>query len=182
MCDQCSDYVCSRVFRTTYIHRLWVLNVIFWDIDGPVRRLDKAVFKGETPDTWDQKTKNGRTLFQEVNATPELCLLSEPSEYLPLLNSMKRVTFLSNQPLKWQHYTLQWLNIYVRIPYKVVFTKDWRDKMGYLKMNDFLIEDFPCFSSYDQIVLIDRPYNRHVVCPRRASTPEELEALIATLK
>jgi hypothetical protein len=146
--------------------------MIYFDIDGVTRDLHSRVFSEEVTN-WNQKTTRGETLLDIVNGNPSLCKTSPPTEYLPVIKSVGKPDFLSIQPPTWRKYTVEWLDYHVGL-HAVQFLDHGENKLEFLRSGDVLVEDYPFFKDYSQIILIDRPYNRNVVCQRRVSTPTQL--------
>ena len=150
----------------------------FFDLDGVLRRLELAVF-GHEVDEWQAKNVNGQNLLEIVNARPELCVSAPPSEYLPVVNEkLESITILTNQLPSWQPYTNIWLEQYLEIPYKVIYTTGITSKLGHLGTNDILVEDYPLFPDYNKIALITRPYNTKLNVPVRINNVEQFEAFL----
>ena len=125
--------------------------------------------------TWDYRNEKGQSIIDIVNEHPEICLHSPESEYLPVVNDwLDHITILSNQLSSWIPFTNRWLNNHIIIPYEVIYTKGPNDKLKYLTNGDWLIEDYPKFSDYNNIVLIDRPYNQSLDVPIRVRNPKQL--------
>lgn len=150
--------------------------MIYCDVDGVLRILDVMAL-GRPAKSWDDVNDNGKNVFQIVNDNPDLCLIAPCSEYLPVINEMfsnKKLCILTSQPKPWRKYTEMWLQTHLNINYEVIYTKNPSNKLRYLEYGDWLIDDNPNFDNFDQILLIDRIYNRHVNTKYRIKTPIEL--------
>lgn len=145
---------------------------IFFDIDGVIRRLDLACF-GVEPDHWNFKDNLNRNVIKIVNDDPSLCEKAKGSEYLDFVNSLNKVVFLSNQLPNWIPYTDKWLNRNVLTSYEVIYTKN-NNKFEYMSENDMIFDDYPGFDNYDQVLLVDRLYNRKVEVPIRIKNVDEM--------
>jgi hypothetical protein len=152
-----------------------VIILIYWDIDGVIRRLDLAAY-GHEVDSWAAKNKIGLTLLDIINNDPSLCRIAPPSEYLPFVNTLPKLVFLSNQLKDWQSYTDDWLEMHITTEYEVIYTNN--DKFDYMKEDDFLVDDYPFFENYDRVILVDRLYNRCSLTKVRVRTPFELEEVL----
>lgn len=151
---------------------------VYWDLDGVLRELGTYVL-GYEPLSWDAKNKDGKTVIQIVNKCPEICMRCPESKYLPIVNEyLDKITIMTNQMTSWIPYTNQWLNNHIQIQYEVIYTKSPMDKLARLKEGDVLVEDFPGFSNYNNIALIDRAYNRHLDVPLRISNIDQLKTFI----
>jgi hypothetical protein len=153
--------------------------MIYFDIDGVARRLDLAAY-GHEVDRWATKNSDGLTLMDIVNRDPTICARAPPSEYLPFINSLREVEFLSNQPPRWQEHTDTWLREHMEIPYKVHYTKGPDAKLDRLHKGDLLVDDYPFFYNYRRIILVDMPYNRDTKCPVRVTSEQELREALCT--
>jgi hypothetical protein len=47
----------------------------------------------------------------------------------------------------------------------ITYVDNGRDKLALLAPEDLLIEDYPLFEDYSQIILLNQPYNREVLAP-----------------
>jgi NTP pyrophosphatase (non-canonical NTP hydrolase) len=88
------------------------------------------------------------------------------------------VRFLTAQPESWRKYTSKWLED--RFPgCSVIYVHKPKEKLALVRSFDgLLIEDYPFFDDYKDIVLIDRPYNRKVNCARISSIQEFLTTIV----
>jgi hypothetical protein len=155
--------------------------VVYWDLDG-VLRLFGSYILGYEPQDWNATSEDGKSVIQIVNEHPELCLSAPESEYLPIVNErLEKIHLLTNQLPSWVPYTNRWLNEHIKIQYEVIYTKGPTEKLAMLKPNDVLVEDYPNFSSYEQVALITRAYNRGVNAPLRISNIKEFEAFLETI-
>jgi len=162
--------------------------VIFFDLDGVIRDLCGAVFKNE-PENWEWE-EEGEDLYTKVSRDLSALERAKPTEYYPLVLSLGFVFILSSQPKEWRIFTTRWLDFWFNqneaftssggeMYYR--FVDSPRDKLRIIRPGDVLVEDYPYFNDYSQIILIDRKYNRNVENPRRrVKTVEELrEALLS---
>jgi hypothetical protein len=155
----------------------WI-NIIFFDLDGVLRRLELAAF-GHEVDSWHAVNADDQDLIAIVNANPELCLAAPPSEYLDVVNNkLDNITILTNQLPSWQPWTDLWLEQYLEIPYKVLYTRGITTKLEQLGTNDKIIEDYPLFPCYDKVALITRPYNVKLNVPVRINNVEQFKAFL----
>lgn len=150
--------------------------MLYFDLDGVLRMLGETAL-GKVPESWGEE-KDGLDTIEIVNANPELCLTAAPSEYVDSVNKLlDEVFILTNQLPSWIPYTEQWLDEYLKVPYIVVYTKDSADKLSRLASGDLLIEDYPKFPDYSQIVLVTRLYNQHLQVPRRINSVADFEKI-----
>ncbi len=157
------------------------MSKVYWDLDGVLREFGTYVL-GYEPSYWDAINKDGKTVIELVNERPEICLECPESKYLPIVNEyLDKITIMTNQLPSWIPFTDKWLNNHIQIQYEVIYTKNPGDKLARLKEGDILVEDFPNFPCYDNIVLIDRTYNKHVSAPLRISTISDLKKFISDM-
>lgn len=146
-------------------------------MDGVLRIFGSYVL-GYEPENWND-IHSGKSIIEIVNENPEICAYCPESEYLPIVNKrLNNINILTNQLPSWIPFTELWLNKHIKIPYDVVYTKNSNHKLTYLNKNDILVEDFPGFSSYNNIALITRNYNKNVVVPIRISNTEEFNRFL----
>jgi hypothetical protein len=154
---------------------------LLFDLDGVLRMLGTAAFGFEV-DKWDAKV-NGKSAIEAINDNLSLCINASESEYLPIVNAkLDEITILTNQLPNWIPYTKVWLKEHLTIPYKVIYTNGPDQKLRLLEKDSILVEDFPKFSSYQQIALITRNYNKHLEVPYRISNVEQFKDLIDNWK
>jgi len=161
------------------------MKQLFIDVDGVVRNLDYSVL-GEHSSIWAIKVE-GLSFVEYVNRHKEKHLVDTPeTEYCPALKLWYKLTgptsfkFLTAQPEEWRPYTSKWLED--RFPgCSIVYVNNPTEKASLLAMsNGLLIEDYPFFKDYKNIVLIDRPYNQKVDCLRIMSVEDFLVTIVAT--
>jgi hypothetical protein len=149
--------------------------MIYFDLDGVLRDLCSQVFPEKVVTDWEFKDELGRNIYQIVCDKPDHCKLAGPTQYLKTINdNFEEIHILSNQPKRWQPFTDEWLEEYLEIPYYVCYTKGPEQKLDILEEEDILVEDYPFFSRYNQIILIDQPYNQMANSRIRVTNPEGL--------
>jgi hypothetical protein len=151
---------------------------IYWDLDGVLRDLSKIVF-GKDPTEWGAKTDDRLSIFDAIRKDPRLLIDAPTTEYLPVALKQKSVHILTCQPDNWKTLTELWIATHLKdIDVLITFSETSQGKLAMLEGGDYLIEDYPLFSDYKNIILIDRAYNRNVNAPIRVHTPEQLERII----
>jgi len=146
---------------------------IYFDLDGVIRDLVKAI--GYNPQTWDDPLPDGRSLYQFFDDNPDALLSAPPTEYYGVIRDREIVIFTC-QPERWIKNTLAWITIYLPKATPVIFQKP-EDKLKLL--NGYLVEDYPNFSDYSKVILIDKPYNSHIEnCYARVWTPDGLRDIL----
>jgi len=171
-------------------------TLLFWDIDGVLRSLDKAVL-GVEADKWDIKI-NGLSFIDYVSQNKELLYLASTNKYYNVLMNIKNLDYLENkilscQPPTWRNYTLKWLKKYNLNDLETIFVDNIENKLVELvKAREkydkvYLIDDYPfndfdvIFVLRDSLILIDKKYNRKTYSTIRIKKPCELESFIKSL-
>lgn len=148
---------------------------IFFDLDGVIRDIHKAVFGDEYISDWDSKPKNGKGLFETVKENMSVIETALPTKYYEVISLYEPISIISCQPDDWRPYTERWMNKYLPFS-KIVYTHTAEEKLGMLGDFDVLIEDYPNFSDYSKIILIDTTYNQNVKGERmRIKEPIQLD-------
>ena len=156
---------------------------IAFDVDGVVRGLMqylKDKYGVPTPNdySWTFKGKNIYDIAKDENF--DICLLAPTTEYYEYIkrNFGENIEFWTHQPDDWQPNSIQWLSDKFG-SFKVNFldTKQKREKLD-MQEDYILVEDNPNFSSYDRIILIDRPWNQDAKAEIRVKNVKELDEAI----
>ena len=157
-----------------------MLNV-FWDIDGVLRDLCGIVW-GSEPEEWTNEFK-GINIYDFVKLKDYRPLVeAESFEFIQVARSMPEVFILSCQPVEWRKYTEEWLKRnFSDNRLFLCFVEEIEEKINFLnKAKDFfLIDDYPFFSDYSKVILIDKLYNRIVENPfKRVYNIDDLKEVI----
>ncbi len=146
--------------------------MIYFDLDGVIRDLCTITNNGNY-DTWD-KPIDGLSFSEFFNQNLHLLLKAPATEYFSVIaNYPGEIKIITVQPEPWRPNCIEWVNAYLgnRNP-EIIFEND---KLQLLSENDLLVEDYPLYEDYSQIILIDRPYNWDVKDPvARVKTPMQL--------
>ena len=136
--------------------------MIYFDFDGVIRNLTVTISDLIFTD-WDTQIE-GKSFLEYFNENLNLLLEASPTEYYLIIKDyQKEIVVMTHQADNWKDAFWQWMKTYFperRI--EVIFVEHINDKLGYLNQDDLLIEDYPNFDDYSQIILIKRPYNRNV--------------------
>jgi hypothetical protein len=149
--------------------------VVYYDIDGCLRDLAGAVC-GKTPDTYEYQNAFGEGFCDIVDKNLHFLLEAKPTIYYPIVRMFCPITIITCQPELWIPNTAKWLMDHFKrgeIRYVEVVGHP-KDKLKLLKEGDFLVEDYPMFDDYSQIILIDHPYNQNVHAKIIVKSPEHL--------
>jgi hypothetical protein len=152
--------------------------MIYFDIDGVVR--DLLTLMGANPQHWDFE-HNGETLIQFYDRYLYRLRVAPVTEYYDTITQFTdNPTFITRCKESWRLPTHDWLSAHFAT-FRCIFVNEPEEKLNWLQEGDFLVEDYPGFSDYSQIILIDTPYNQNVYCERRVRTPAELWLYLADI-
>jgi hypothetical protein len=157
--------------------------LIWFDIDGVIRDLCTPAF-GYDPPSWDHAVmKDGieSNIVGIIDRNLDILYNAPTFPYinvLKLAGGQRKVTLITHQQEHWKPCTNFWLwrNHIETIP--IVFVSSMKDKLAHLKPGDLLVEDYPYYEDYSQIVLIDRAYNKNVETENRVTCESELGAAL----
>jgi len=152
--------------------------MIYWDIDGVLRN-QSAIALGGYPNIWYVKVGN-QDFMDYIDDHLEILEISPPTEYLKVAKEFEPILIISNQPKSWRPYTEKWLQKYINVA-EIIWAEPG-EKLIYLRAKDRLVEDYPYFKDYSQIILIDRPYNQDVPAKIRICTPKQLRKILEEVK
>lgn len=163
---------------------------IFYDFDGVIRFTLQPLFGREKkhwqepPDCWkNMKNYSTKTLIEFYISNPEYQYYAPPTKYLKTILRLRDkgipIQIVSNQVSKWREPTCTWISHYIGGTWDIHFTDDFEKKFDYMKSDSKglykIVEDYPNFDSYKNIILIDKPYNQCVKNPyKRIKTCKEL--------
>lgn len=154
--------------------------MIYWDIDGVVRNLTASFL--EEPQEWYQRTNAGKTVVETVDEDLELLVAASPTEYYKVAKQFDSIVFITSQKESWRPYTDKWVKHYFKDKAKVHYVNKPSEKMAFLNIGDYLVEDYPLFEDNSKIILIDKKYNSNVVdCYKRIKSPEQLDIVLARI-
>lgn len=154
--------------------------MIYFDLDGVIRDLSTKAL-GCPATHWHHKV-DGKTVVDCIREDLGLLLRADPTEYYPLIKTLPAITIITCQPQEWRNYTTAWVDHHLDNVQDLIYVDRAEDKLPYLYHGDWLVEDYPFYASYDQIILIDRPYNKNAPAEVRVCNPETLGLLLNTMK
>lgn len=153
--------------------------MIYWDLDGVIRNLSGNIIPGKIH-TWGQLAPNGQTICDYIDNHLDVLETAKPTIFRDIVMELPRIALMTRQPEHWRKGTIKWIkdNIPGRVT-SITWVKNIEDKLEYLNKDDILIEDYPYFSDYSQIYLVDWPYNECVQKPlARVLSPNHLRRLL----
>ncbi len=154
---------------------------IVFDLDGVLRDLHGYLINKvglPYPEQW-HFLYNGKNIFEIVKDDYYHSLVYSPgTEYFSVIQEYSPLELWTCQPPTWRPYTEMWIRENLGSPTKrYLTTEEKREYLDYRK-DTYLVEDSPNFSNYDRIILIDKPYNKHIKCELRIHSPKGLEYII----
>ena len=154
--------------------------MIYFDFDGVIRNLTGVIPDLNFTD-WDTLIK-GEPFIEYFNDNLNLLLEAPPTEYYPVIKAYdKDIIIITKQDNNWKDAFWQWIMIYFPDrEIEVIFVEHINDKLKYLASDDLLIDDYPKFDDYSQVILIKRSYNRNVENAfLTINCPEQLQKFLA---
>jgi len=148
------------------------MNMIALDLDGVLRDLNHymvAFYGGGYPSKWEWRY-GGRDICTAIEHSDAL-IKSPPTDYFKHLLKYTDdhvATIMSMQPLEWRPQTNAWIHKHMG-HVDVIYFDTLVAKKSYVDSHPMfrLVEDYPYFNSYDNVILIDYPYNRNADAPVR---------------
>lgn len=158
--------------------------MLYFDLDGVIRNLNTPVY-GSDPDFYGQPI-NGKNFIDYVNDGRIDILTKAPmTEFAEIIISMHKkynqtLNIYTYQIPSWRPSTTSWILDNLKgIGKSVKFANTAAEKPNHLKKDDTLVEDFPYFNDYSQIVLINHKYNTGTPVKTRINTPKDMELFLA---
>ena len=155
---------------------------IVFDLDGVLRDIISYLEKRYNIPTiekwyWEHEKKDIYKLIKEDNY--KALTDAEPTDYLKsIIKNFDHLEIWTNQPYEWLPYTDKWIdkNIeqYINYEMKIMSSEEKEELLRLDCDGIYLIEDYPNFKSYENIILVDRLYNRNIICKHRVKNGEEL--------
>lgn len=154
---------------------------IYFDLDGVIRDIHKAVFGDEHIEDWHSKPESGKSFWVAIKEDMSVIETSPPTKYYEVISLYEPIKVISCQPMDWRPYTDKWMKKYLPSS-SITYTDNADEKLGMLGEFDVLIEDYPLFSDYSKIILIDTTYNRNVTGARmRITEPIQLDYFLYSM-
>ena len=151
---------------------------IHFDIDGCIRDLTTPLY-GFDPPEWDFK-QNNKGLVKLIYEDLTILETALATKYTKLVALLPEIHLISCQPKEWQPYTIRWIGANLPVENTSwTFVSTPEEKLALIADRGcLLVEDYPKFSSYENIILIHHEYNRGVECKFRVRTVQDLRMLI----
>jgi len=140
--------------------------MIYWDLDGCIRDLASPLHGGSAPMSWSQPLPNGWDICAYISDNKHILTECPPTEYYGVAKGLPSISIISCQPESWRPFTTRWIRKHFDMATTdITYVDNGRDKLALLAPEDLLIEDYPLFEDYSQIILLNQPYNREVLAP-----------------
>lgn len=157
---------------------------IVFDLDGVIRDLHRCIenkYNCEILD-WHWKDKEGRSVTKLIFHDLDILVDSPPTRFASVIKEFAKTHLLeiwTNQPTQWRTLTNCWLRNYFGKTSFVVKYLTPEQKIEMVNLEKcLLVDDYPDFTEYRRVVLIDHPYNQKVDCSMRMKTPDELRKFL----
>lgn len=155
---------------------------IVFDLDGVLRDLCgylNTKFNIPYPQEWFWKHQD-KNIFDWVKQDNYMPLIyAPPTDYYWIIkHCFEKPEIWTCQPEEWKPKTKLWLDVHFQ-DYEIKYL-DNAQKRALLdnSPDTWLVEDNPLFTHWDRIILIDRPYNRHIKEAERINGLNDLDAWI----
>ena len=156
------------------------MSKIVFDLDGVLRDIISYLEKRYNIPTikewyWEHEKKDIYELIEQDNyrALTE----AKSTNYLKsIIENFDHLEIWTNQPNEWMPYTNKWIDEHIRgyvdCEIKILSSEVKEKLLDY--NNTYLVEDYPNFKNYRNIILVDRTYNRNIICKHRIKNGKEL--------
>ena len=156
---------------------------VYFDIDGVLRLLDAAVF-GREQEQWVGDVE-GKSFMEYIGQHRNLLASAPPSIYVAVVQEWYTflgttdVLLLTAQQDSWKEHTEMWLSRYF-YGADMVCVEHPEEKVAFLEEERaFVVDDLPFFSSYTNVALVTRGYNKDVSSPVRIASLRDLRHFLA---
>jgi len=149
--------------------------MIYFDLDNTIRHLDIFNIPGG-PNYWRKRMSDGTSITNYIDRNLDILVTSYPTEYYSIIKKhVKCPVILTHQKEHWLPYTIYWLDRHFK-QYELINVPEIPAKEQYLNIGDYLVDDYPHFSSKitDNLLLISMNYNQDSPCKARITKPEQL--------
>ena len=149
--------------------------MIYFDLDNTIRNLDLHNIPGG-PKSWEASMPDGTSIKTYIDNNLDMLICSHPTEYYSIIkDSVKCPVILTHQQINWLPYTINWLDRHFK-QYELINVNSIPEKEKYINNGDYLVDDYPYFSSKitDNLLLISMNYNQDSPCRVRVTKPIDL--------
>lgn len=163
---------------------------VWWDLDGVLREIDK-VGPGRNLDmsVKDYYHKSWDKVKEWLDDNPKRLQKLPMTEYARTIFKYynrrdSKMRIITCQPNHWRFHTIKWIQ--GRTPNSIIyFTDTPKAKIPLITDNTrryALVEDYPHFESYENVILVDRRYNKDVNAHVRVHSARELILLLEDIE
>lgn len=159
---------------------------IVFDLDGVLRDLNgylSTKYDIPYPQEWFWK-HNGKDVFDWIAQDNLRAIAHAPTTdlYFIVKNCFEEIEIWTNQPENWRELTKVWIDVNfteygIKCDVKYLDNKEKRALLDTLP-DTWLVEDNPLFTHWDRILLVDRPYNKHITDAVRIKGMEDFDRWI----
>lgn len=149
--------------------------MIYFDLDNTIRDLNIFNIKGG-PSEWRAGMPNGQTIKDYIDDNLDILVTSPPTEYYPIIKKYTKCpVIITHQREHWLPYTIYWLDRHFK-HYELINVCEIPAKEQYINKDDYLVDDYPHFSSKitNNLLLISMNYNQDSPCRKRITKPSDL--------
>ena len=154
----------------------------YFDLDETTRAICMAAIgeNGEHTNIEEYEYLDEYVYKRIVERNPEIYANAPRTYVCDAINDfLSRVTFLTAQKEEYQPYTISWIEKNMTIPKtSIQHVPVAKHKLRHLHPGDLLFDDYPYFDSYEQIVVVDRPWNRHIKSKYRVCNYDDVAKIL----
>jgi hypothetical protein len=155
---------------------------LYFDLDETTRAICMAAIgeNGEHTNIDEYEYLDEFIYNKIVEPNPEIYAIAPRTYVCDAINDfLGHVTFLTAQKEKYQPYTIRWIEKNITIPKaSIQHVSLAKHKLKHLHPGDLLFDDYPYFDSYDQVVVVDRPWNRHIKSKYRVHNYDDVAKIL----
>jgi hypothetical protein len=115
-----------------------------------------------------------------IHPNPSMYAIAPRTYVCDAINDyLDHVDFITAQMEEHQPYTISWIKKNITVPKTTIrHVLVAKSKLEHLRPGDLLFEDYPYFDSYDQVVVVDRPWNRHIKSKYRVHNYDDVAKIL----
>lgn len=153
----------------------------YFDLDETTRAICMAATGKNGDDIKEYEYLDEFIYKRIVELNPEIYAIAPRTYVCDAINDLlSRVAFLTAQKVEYQPYTLSWIEKNMTVPKtSIQHVPMANHKLRHLQPGDLLFDDYPYFDSYDQVVVVDRPWNRHIKSKYRVCNYNDVAKILA---
>lgn len=154
-----------------------------FDLDGVIRHLSLYMVGSNGVTDWNQDMPFGGSFMDVMEENLDLLKQAPPTRYYPAIHKYgltHKLEIITRQPVHWREKTMYWIMEHLDANnVNVHFVDEADEKLEMLGPDDVLVEDYPFFTDYKKVALIDYSYNQNVTGELvRIMNPDDLYNLL----